>query len=332
MFDANIKSLFDLQKAFPNEQKCIEYLEYLIWNGNPVSPFSPQGKIYKCKDNKYKCKDTGKYFNIKTNSCFEGTKLPLQKWLYALWVLTNSKKGISSVQLASDIGVTQKSAWFLLGRIRKCFGVENGHDLEGEIECDETFYGGKNINRHKDKKVEKCQGRSFKDKVPILGMIERNKTETITRPHKVIVGKTVKEKIILKQGKLNAIVIPDTKKDSLQPLVRQFVIEGSRLLSDEWMGYKGLNKDYQHNIIDHSKKEYVNLDDSTMHTNNIEGMWKILKAAIKGTYNSVSRKHLQIYCDEWAYRTNTRYETNHYRMDWLIVNSGVRTRYKDLIL
>lgn len=329
MFDTNIKSLFDLHRAFPDEQTCIEYMEYLIWNNKPKSPFSPDSKVYKCAGNRYKCKDTGKYFNIKTGSCFENTKIPLQKWIFAMWVITNSK-GLTSVQLAKDIGVTQKSAWFLLGRIRSLFFIENEHDLEGTVEADETFYGGKNINRHKDKKFEKCQGRSFKDKTPIIGLLERSEKETIVRPHKIISNKTVAEKRIVKLGKITALAIPNTKRETIQPIVREFVKEGSRLITDEWGGYRGLSDKYFHNIIDHSKKEYVNLEDGSMHTNNIEGMWKILKGTIKGMHNSVSPKHLQLYIDEWTYKMNTRTENSDYKFNWLLKNSGIRTSYKKL--
>jgi len=331
MFNTNIKSLFDLQKTFPTEQSCIDYLEYLIWNGAPISPFDSTSKVYKCKDNRYKCKNTGKYFNIKTGSCFENTKIPLQKWMMALWLLTNNSTGYTSVQLSKDIDVTQPNAWFLLQRIRKCFLIENEQDLEGEIEIDETFYGGKNINRHKDKKVEKCQGRSFKDKTPVIAMLQRPDKEVITRPSKVNPEKTVNEIVINTPAKITAIVVPDTKKATLQPIVKEFVKPGSRILTDEWLAYKGLNGLYLHNVIDHSKKEYVNLDDATMHTNNVEGSWRLLKRAIKGNYNCVSPKHLQLYVDEWVYRFNLKHDTVSFRFNNLLKNSGVRTKYKDLV-
>lgn len=331
MFSPEITSLFDLLKAFPTEQKCIEYLEYIIWNGKPVSPFDPTSKVYKCANNRYKCKNTGKYFNIKTKSCFENTKIPLQKWMMALWIITNSPKGYTSVKLAKDIGVTQPNAWFLLQRIRACFLIENENDLEGEIEIDETFYGGKNINRHKDKKVEKCQGRSFKDKTPIMGMLERPHKEVITRPNKLNPEKTVKETVVYKPSKITALVVPNTKKETLQPIVKEFVKEGSRVLTDEWMAYRGLNELYLHNIIDHSKKEYVNLNDSTQHTNNMEGAWKILKGSIKGNYGCIKTKYLQLYVDEWVFRFNTKHESEGDKFNYLIKHSGVRTKYKDLI-
>ncbi|MBA9072598.1 transposase-like protein [Flavobacterium gossypii] len=306
MFDTNIKSMLDLMKTFPTEQSCIDYLENIIWAGTPVSPFDPESKVYKCKDNKYKCKNSGKYFNIKTSTFLGGTKVGLQKWMLAIWLVTSHKKGISSLQLGRDIDVSQKTAWFMLMRIRKCFGIENANTLEGTVECDESFYGGRNINRHKDKKVERCQGRSFKDKTPILGMLQRG-------------------------GKLNCFVVPDTKRKSIQPLVRKYVTEGTRLISDEWHGYTGLSNKYNHEIVNHAKKEYVNLDDPTRHSNTIESSWKIMKNSLRDMYNSVSKKHLQDYVDEHVYRYNMRLHPDSDKFNWMIVNGGVRTRYMKLI-
>ena len=306
MFDTNIKSMFDLLRTFPTEQSCIDYLENLLWAGTPVSPYDAQSKVYKCANNLYRCKNTKKLFNVKTGSFLDNTKLPVQKWMLAIWLITSHKKGISSMQLSRDLAVTQKTAWFMLMRIRKCFGIENGNTLEGTVECDESFYGGKNINRHKDKKVEKCQGRSFKDKAPILGMLERG-------------------------GKLNCFVVPDTKRKSIQPLVRKYVAEGTRLISDEWHGYRGLKDKYSHQIVNHAKKEYVNLDDPTLHSNTVESSWKIMKNSLRDMYNSVSRKHLQDYVDEHVYRYNMRKHPDSDKFNWMLANGGVRTKYKDLI-
>ncbi|WP_445737864.1 transposase [Mariniflexile sp.] len=125
MFNKEVKSVLDLIKAFPTEQSCIDHLELLRWSGNVVSPFDATSKVYDCKGNKYKCKNTGKYFNVKTNTIFDNTKMELQKWFLAIWLVTSHKKGISSLQLGRDLGITQKSAWFMLQRIRNCFGLDN---------------------------------------------------------------------------------------------------------------------------------------------------------------------------------------------------------------
>ncbi|MBJ6366761.1 hypothetical protein JF259_01540 [Snuella sp. CAU 1569] len=125
MFNKEVKSVLDLIKAFPTEQDCIDHLEILRWNGNVISPFDSTSKVYKCKNNRYKCKNTGKYFNVKTNTIFDNTKMELQKWFLAIWIVTSHKKGISSLQLSRDLGITQKSAWFMLQRIRNCFGLDD---------------------------------------------------------------------------------------------------------------------------------------------------------------------------------------------------------------
>lgn len=167
-------SIFDILKAFPTEQSCIDHLEKLRWDGNPISPFDENSKVYKCAGNKYKCKSTGKYFNVRTNTVFDNTKIPLQKWFLALYVFSSHKKGISSHQLAKDISVTQKSAWFLLHRLRYAFDHPNFKATLGNVvEIDETFIGGEAKNKHTSKKNKTGGGGSSHDQQPVLGMIER---------------------------------------------------------------------------------------------------------------------------------------------------------------
>lgn len=310
MINTKIKSVIELLQTFSTEQICIDYLEQMRWGGVIESPFDPLSQVYKCIGNKYKCKNTGKYFNVKTGSMFENTKISLRKWFLAIWLVTTYKKGISSLQLAKDIGVTQKTAWFLLQRIRVCFSIENSNELSGIVECDETFIGGKNKNRHKNKKVKRAQGRNFKDKTPVMGMLQRG-------------------------GKMNAYVINDTRRQSIQPLIYKYVAvapETTRIISDEWWAYTGLDKYYDHQVVDHSKKEYVSLQDDTVHTNSIEGSWKILKNSVSGIYNHVSKKHLQKYVDEFLYRFNLRKISDSDRFQYLLSNSDIRTKYKDLII
>ncbi|MCL8538928.1 IS1595 family transposase [Chryseobacterium gallinarum] len=306
MFNTNIKSVFELTQIFSTEQDCIDYLEILKWNKLPISPFDETSRVYKCKNNQYRCKNTGKYFNVKTGTMFENSKVSLRKWFMAIWLVTSHKKGISSIQLGKDIGVRQATAWFMLQRIRACFGIENNNELEGIVELDETFIGGKNKNRHKDKKVPHSQGRSFKDKVPVMGMLQRD-------------------------GKMNAFVVPDTKRKSIQPFIYKYVKPTTQtIITDEWWAYNGLSKHYDHRIIDHSKKEYVSLQDNNIHTNNIEGSWNILKRSVSGMYNHVSRKHLQKYVDEFVYRFNLRKVSDQEKFRYLLSNSNVRTKYKKL--
>ncbi|WP_437439744.1 transposase [Flavivirga aquimarina] len=125
MFNKEVKSVLDLKQAFPTEQDCINHLELLRWNGNVVSPFDATSKVYKCKNNRYKCKNSGKYFNVKTNTIFDNTKMELQKWFMAIWIVTSHKQDISSLQLERDLGITQKSAWFMFQRIRNGFDLDN---------------------------------------------------------------------------------------------------------------------------------------------------------------------------------------------------------------
>ena len=142
MINAEFNTILDLLKTFPNEQSCIDHLESLRWvNADVVSPFDPFSKVYKCANNRYRCKETGKYFNVKTSTLFDNSKIELQKWFLAIWLVTSHKKGISSIQLSKDIGVTQKTAWFMLQRIRNCFGFDNDNNLSNEV--DETYVGGK---------------------------------------------------------------------------------------------------------------------------------------------------------------------------------------------
>lgn len=303
MFNKEIKSVLDLLKAFPTEQSCIDHLTAIRWNDNVISPFDPASKVYVCKGNKYQCKNTGKYFNVKTNTIFDNTKLELQKWFLAIWIVTSHKKGISSLQLGRDLDITQKSAWFMLQRIRKCFGIENDNELDNEVEADETYVGGKNKNRHNNKKAIASQGRSAKDKTPVVGTVERN-------------------------GKLNANVVDNVGSAVLTREIVANVKQSALLYTDEWLGYRGVAKIYDHSIVKHNQGQYVN---GRIHTNTIEGFWSLLKRGIFGIYHFTSRKHLQMYVDEFVFRYNTRSITSSNRFDLLLSNMENRITYKELI-
>ena len=221
MFDFKFRTLIELTETFSDEQKCIDFLEQILWNGNPVSPFDPTSKVYKCKNNRYRCKNTGKYFNVKTGTIYENTKVSLKNWFIVIWMCMSHKSGLSSMEIQRTLKITQKTAWFMLQRIRKCCEFDNQSVLDNEVEMDETYVGGKNKNRHANKKAKYSQGRSCKDKVPVFGMIERN-------------------------GKVVAHVVPSTTSKDLIPRVIKHVNLLATVYTDEWGAYNRLNDTYDH--------------------------------------------------------------------------------------
>lgn len=301
-----LEGLLDLQKIFPTEQDCIKYLEERRWKGVITSPHDPTSRVYKCKDNRYKCKNTNRYFNAKTETIFESSNLPLLNWFYVLYIFVNHKKGISSYQLARNMKITQKSAWFMLHRLRKAFKCSICKVmLKGIVEIDETFLGGSNSNRHKDKKVPHCQGRNWKDKIPVLGMLERSSGDIICQ------------------------VVSDTKMKTLVPIIKTNIEKGSNINSDEWYRNSSLNKDFKHQIVNHSAKQYAKGDVSV---NGIENRWSHFKRMVYGIYHKISRKHSQSYTDEFTLRNNTRQYSSQERFD-LVLSIGIGTRltYQQLI-
>lgn len=299
------KSIFDLLKAFPTEQSCVDHLEKLRWNGDVVSPFDEASKVYKCAGNKYKCKTTGKYFNVRTNTIFDNTKIPLQKWFLALYVFSSHKKGISSHQLAKDISVTQKSAWFLLHRLRYAFDHPNFKQTVGNIvEIDECGVGGESYNKHSNKKLKNAEGATISSKTSVIGLRERG-------------------------GNVIAKVIEDRTKETLLPIVYNTVEPNSILMTDELQAYQSLKKDFEHYSVNHSAKQYVN---AMAHTNGIENFWSHLKRGIDGIYHSVSKGHLQSYVDEFTLRFNTRKFDTQSRFNLVLTGvANKRLTYQDLI-
>ena len=293
-------TLLTLSENFPDEESCIRYFEKMRWGDEVISPYDSNSKVYKCGNGKYKCKNTGRYFDVKTGTAFANTKLPMKAWFYAMMLFLSHKRGVSSCQLARDLGITQKTAWKMLHKIRQYMEMENSHTLSGEVEIDEAFVGGKNKNRHKDKKVEKCQGRSYKDKVPVFGMLERG-------------------------GKVVAKVVPNIHGDTLLSIVNEHVEKGSVVYTDG-AGYPGINIDYEQRDVDHSKHFYGTTyvtDEGeiiVVSTNGIENVWSHFDRMMLGTYIRVSRKHLQKYVDEFTFRFNTRNFTDSQRFNLLLRN------------
>ncbi len=297
-------SLLDLLQAFPSEQSCIEVLEQIRWPNGVTSPYAPSSKVYNYGNGRYRCAKTKRDFNVRTGTLFHATRVPLQKWFIAIWILSTNKKGVSSYCLARQLHVTQSTAWFMLHRIRNCF-VQGVGKLSGEVELDETFVGGKNKNRHWNKKVRNSQGRSFKDKTPILGILERG-------------------------GEVRAMVVSDTSYRSLTIPILKNVSKHTAIYTDEWIGYKLIKRwteYYSHQQVDHGKGKYVDGDATT---NSIEGFWSILKRGIIGVYHLASRKHLQLYVNEYVFRYNTRLNTDTNRFYIVLQNIGNRLTYIEL--
>lgn len=304
MIGKEYNSVLDLLRAFPDEKSCVQYLEEMRWSDKVISPFDDSSVVYKCKYSRYRCKNTRKYFNVKTRTIFEGSKISLRCWFLAIWILNSGKKGISSYHLAKTIGVTQKTAWFMAHRIRACYGIsEDEPMLIGEIEMDETFVGGKNKNRHRNKKVPKCQGRSFKDKTPVFGMVERG-------------------------GRLITQVLRDTSQSSITPIVLKWVDRTAIIYTDEWVAYDKVGQVYQREFVDHGRGQYAK--DGGITTNRIEGFWSIFKRGIIGVYQMASRKHLQRYCDEFTWRYNTRTQSEEDRFNHFFGNIEHRLTYNEL--
>lgn len=300
----SFRSIDQFLDYFRDEQSCIDYWEEVRWNGNVVSPYDPQSKVYKCGNNKYKCKNTGKYFNARTGTIFEGSKLSLRKWFYAIYVILGNKKGISSCQLARNIGVTQKTAWKMIQKVHSCLDFNTSQALEGEVEVDETYIGGTERFKHSNKKIKNAKGRSTKGKTPVFGMIQRG-------------------------GFILAFVVEDTKSKTLLPIINDTVCPGSAIYSDEWRAYKKLDKQrYNHSIVYHKKGAYVIGKTST---NTIEGFWGHLKRVLKSTYHWVSPKHLQGYVDAETFRYNTKHLSDCKRFDVFLQNVYHTFTYKDLI-
>ena len=301
----NLKSLFNFLKSHPSEQKCINYFERLRWPDKVISPFDPNSKVYKCKGNKYKCKNTEKYFTVKTGTIFRNSNISLHKWFLALYMFS-TYKNINSCQLVKVIKTTQPTAWFVLHRLREAYDLpEFKTMLENSVEIDETFIGGKNKNRHWDKKAPHSQGRNWQDKKPILGILKRD-------------------------GNLICQVVPNTKLETLEPIIKANVKEGSNVYTDEWYRHSNLSKNFNHQIVNHSIKQYAN---GKVSVNGIENRWSHLKRMIYGTYcQAISPKHLQKYIDEFIFRSNTRKHGEQDRLN-LVFSSvvGRRLTYQQLI-
>jgi len=298
------KNFKELMTYLKDEDACREYYALLRWGGNPTCPHCGSPKPYKLKGGKlYRCSDKTckKNFTVTVGTIFEKSKISLATWMGAVYLISAHKKGISSLQLGRDLGVTQKTAWFILHRIRHIMGDPAPAPLTNIVEVDETYVGGKfaNMNRGKRKYY---QERNMDNKVAVMGLLERD-------------------------GKAKLTVIG---KNSFKEVVRENVNPDALLITDTHLAYQGLAFEYAgHATVNHSQMQFR---DGIAYTNSVEGFFSSLKRSIFGIYHQVSPKHLQQYCSETSYRYNTRKVTDKDRFILSMQNAnGHRLTYNNLI-
>jgi len=279
------QTLTEAIRYFADHKVAFDFMVQLRWPDGVQCPrcgckdvrFISTRKLWECKECKQK-----KQFSVRVGTIFEDSALPLDKWLAAIWMITNAKNGVSSYEIHRSIGVTQKTAWFMLQRIRLAMQTRSFEKFSGEVEIDETWIGGLARNMHKSRNKRRGRGTGGVGKAIIMGILERG-------------------------GKVKAKHLPNVQRQTLQAEVRESVEPGSHVFTDQWVGYTGLRRQgYIHKIINHVRA-YVR---GNVHTNGMENFWSLLKRCIKGTYVSVEPFHLRRYVDEQVFRFNERKEND----------------------
>jgi len=302
------ETLTESIEYFSNEENAFRFICMMRWQGgDAVCPVCGSKESYVLASRKmWKCKACAKQYSVRVGTIFEDSPISLGKWMMGFWLIANAKNGISSYEIHRALGVTQKTGWFMLQRIR--LAMQNGTivKIRGIAEVDETFIGGKARNMHKGKREAK--GRGPVAMTPVQGLLERTTRQSASR-------------VVLK-------VVDTTRRTELQGNVRKYVLKGSEVHTDALRSYNGLSDEYTHNVIDHA----VCYAKGNVHTNGLENFWSLLKRTIKGTYVSVEPFHLFRYLDEQAFRFNERKDNDQGRFLKAIAGIvGKRLTYKALI-